>query len=69
MAPWSSLNLMGKVLAVACVINVICAIVFLKAGDYSCIFSMLMAAVCGLSTYRAKYQHINTKDINYGREE
>lgn len=69
MAPWSCLNLTGKILAVACVINVICAIIFLKAGDYSCIFSMSMAAVCGLSTFGRKYQHINTKDINEGREE
>ena len=70
MAPWSSLNFSGKFLAVCCVINMIVAIIFVTEGyGVYAIFSTLMAAYTGLSTYHSKYQHTDARDINYGREE
>ena len=69
MAPWRNLNLMGRVLVIACILNVICAVILLRANDYMCIFSTIMAAVCGLSTYQKKYQTQTAEDINERREE
>ena len=70
MAPWSVLNLGGKFLAICCVINMILAIIFVTESELMpVIFSTVMAAYCGLSTYQAKYQYKDAKEINDGREE
>ena len=67
MAPWRCLNLMGKALVIGCIINLWCAIIFIQAHSYMCIFSGCMAALCGLSTYNKKYQKQTAEDINDGK--
>jgi hypothetical protein len=64
MLPWRYLNFKGKALIVACIINILCMIVFVQAQSYMCIFSGVMAMVCGLSTYNKKYQKQSAGDIN-----
>lgn len=61
---WSDLNLGGRVLFVACLINLWIAIVLAHAGSWSCIFSAFMAAFCGLSSYNSKYKITRSEDIN-----
>ena len=55
-------------LTVCCVINTIFAIYFASNGSYYALFSIFMAAWCGIWTYHPKYQHQDAKDINDGRE-
>ncbi len=45
------------------------AVFFASKGDSFAIFSIIMAAWCGIFTYHPKYQHQDAKDINEGREE
>ena len=68
MSPWVNLNFKGKMLYVGCVLNVICAVTLAADGQILAIFSILMAAFCGLCTYSSHYQHQDAKDINDGRE-
>jgi len=67
--PWRYLNTNGKVLVVACITNVWCAVYLAHSGEWMCIFSACMAGFCGMMTYNKKYQHQDAKDINEGREE
>ncbi len=69
MLPWRDLNFQGRILLIACIINVIMAVFFASKGDSFAIFSIIMAAWCGIFTYHPKYQHQDAKDINEGREE
>ncbi len=69
MSPWRNLNNKGKMLAVACIINVIVAVILARGGSYMAVFSIIMAAWCGLWTYFPHYQHKDATDINEGREE
>lgn len=69
MSPWRNLNFSGKLLAAACIINVIVAIIQAKHGSYFAVFSIFIAAWCGMWTYHDKYQHMDSKDINEEREE
>ncbi len=69
MAPWRNLNFQGRMLVIACIINVILAIILTRQGSMIAVFSMAMAAWCGLWTYHPHYQHKDAKDINDGREE
>lgn len=55
MRRWSKLNSIGKLLWICCVLNVYVAFVLAMQGEYSSIFSIVIAAFCGLSTYRKKY--------------
>ena len=64
MVPWRYLNLGGKLLIIACLINICCMVVFVQAHSYMCIFSGFMAMFCGLSTYNKKYQKQSAEDIN-----
>ena len=68
-APWSNLNSKGKMLVIGCIINVIVAVILARGGSYMAVFSIIMAAWCGLWTYNSHYQHKDAKDINDGREE
>jgi len=61
---WSDLNLGGRVLFVACLINLWVAIVLAHAGEWSCIFSAFMAAFCGLCSYNSRYKITRAEDIN-----
>jgi hypothetical protein len=67
--PWVHLNTRGRVLAIACVTNIWCAVYLAYEGEWMCLFSAFMAAFCGIMTYSRKYQHQDAKDINEGREE
>ena len=67
-APWKNTNFKGKVLVIACVINLIVAVTLAKEGSYVAIFSIMMAAWCGLWTYHPHYQHQDAEDINQGRD-
>lgn len=49
---------------VGCIINLIVAVFLAKEGSYFAIFSIVMAAWCGMWTYHAHYQHRDAKDIN-----
>lgn len=69
MKPWHVLNSRGKCLVVACCFNVWVAVVLAMDGKWSCIFSIIVAMICGLCTYDKRYQHQDAKDINDGREE
>lgn len=69
MAPWRNLNFLGKAFALACILNIICAVVSAKEGSYWAIFSTVMAAYCGLMTYNKRYQYQDARDINDGRKE
>lgn len=61
---WSNLNTSGRVLFVACVINLWVAITLAWAGNTMCLFSAFMAAFCGLCSYNKKYQQTCSEDIN-----
>ena len=68
MLPWRDLNFQGRILLVACIINVVVAVYFASIGDSFAVFSIVMAAWCGMFTYHPKYQQQTAKDINEGRE-
>jgi len=53
---WFKLNLEGRVLYVACVINLIVAAILASDGQYAAIFSGLMAAFCNICSYNKRYQ-------------
>jgi hypothetical protein len=69
MKPWCVLNLKGKILVVACCLNLLVAVVLATEGKWSCIFSFIVAMFCGVCTYDKQYQHQDAKDINDGREQ
>jgi hypothetical protein len=62
MIPWRYLNLRGKILILCVPINIYVAIIFAMAGDYIAILPVLIAMVCGLSTYNKKYQNFNINE-------
>jgi hypothetical protein len=62
--PWRVLNNGGRILAVACVINMWIAILLAHRGEWSSIFSVVMAAFCGMMTYNKRYQYKDADDIN-----
>ena len=64
MRPWRDLNLLGRLLLICCIINVWVAIVLAVNGSLMCIFSGIMGAFCGLSTYLPRYSYMDAKDIN-----
>lgn len=55
MRRWSQLNSIGKLLWICCVLNVYISAVLAMDGETGAIYSILIAAFCGLSTYRTKY--------------
>ena len=63
-APWRNANQKGKLLIVGCVINIIVAVILARSGSYMAIFSIVMAAYCGMLTYHPHYQYQDAKDIN-----
>ena len=69
MKPWRVLNTKGKALVIACCFNVYVAVVLAMDGQWSSIFSIFIAMICGLCTYDKRNQHQDAKDINEGREE
>ena len=69
MKPWCVLNIKGKVLVVACCLNMFVAVVLAMDGKWSCIFSVIVAMFCGVCTYDEQYQHQDAKDINEKRKE
>ena len=69
MVPWRNLNTHGRCLVVACLFNTWVAVVLAMDGQWSSVFSIFVAAFCGMLTFRKKYQHQDAKDINEGREE
>lgn len=68
MRPWRVLNTNGRALAVACVINMWCAVYMAVEGSWMCVFSVVMAAFCGMMTYSKRYQHQDAQDINSSRD-
>lgn len=56
MMRWFKLNMEGRILYVACIINLIVAAVLASSGQYSAIFSGLMAAFCNICSYNERYQ-------------
>ena len=64
MVPWRYLNVHGKCLIVACLLNMWIAVVLAMDGHWSSVFSVVVAAFCGLLTYRKRYQHQDADDIN-----
>lgn len=69
MAPWRNLNFKGKVMSIGCVLNVIAAVILATEGSWLALFSITMAAWCGMWTYHTHYQYKDAKDINDGRKE
>lgn len=69
MAPWRNLNIQGRCLVVACLLNAWVAVVLAIAGQWSSIFSIFVAAFCGMLTYKKRYRHQDARDINEGRDE
>ena len=69
MSPWRNLNFKGKVMAIGCVLNAIAAVTLATQGSWLSVFSIVMAAWCGMWTYHPHYQHQDAKDINDGRKE
>ena len=69
MAPWRRLNFNGKVLAISCLVNLTIAIILALGGSAMAIFSMIIAAYCGMVTYHPRYQYQDAKDINETRQE
>lgn len=55
MRSWSKLNDKGRLLLICCVVNTWVSLVFVLDGNVVCIFSILIAMFCGLSTYNSKY--------------
>ena len=53
---WSNLNSRGKLLYVACWINLFVATTLAWSGEWMCIFSAVMAMMCSFCTYDPKYQ-------------
>lgn len=68
MKPWHVLNTRGKVLAVACCINMWVAVVLAIDGRWESVFSVAVAMICGMCTYKKRYQQLDARDINEGRE-
>jgi len=66
--PWRALNMKGKLLVVACCFNMWIAVVLATDGKWSCIFSVMVAMICGICTFDRRYQHQDAKDINEGRK-
>lgn len=69
MVSWNKLNLKGQIMVIGCIINVIIAVILAREGSYMAIFSIVMAAWCGIWTYHPHYQYKDAKDINDGRQE
>lgn len=69
MSPWRNLNFKGKLMSIGCIINVIVAVILAQKGSYMAVFSIVMAAWCGVWTYHPHYQYKDAKDINDGRQE
>ena len=67
-AGWYSLNTKGKILWVACVMNSACAMVLAFGGSPMAVFSIIMAAYCGMLTYHPRYQYQDANDINEKRK-
>jgi hypothetical protein len=63
-SPWNNLNLQGRVLVCACVINLSVAILLAVEGKMMCLFSAAMAVFCGLMSFCDKYQTIDHLKIN-----
>ncbi len=57
MAPWYILNSRGKILYVACLINLCVSVIIANAGDWTCLFSVAMALLCAINTFNTRYQH------------
>jgi hypothetical protein len=69
MAPWRILNFKGKLMVIACIINVVVAVILAREGSLAAILSIITAAWCGMWTYHTHYQHEDAKDINDGRQQ
>ena len=69
MSPWHKTNSRGKLMIVGCILNVLAAVMFATEGSWYSIFSICVAAWCGMWTYHPHYQHQDAKDINDGRKE
>ena len=63
-APWTQLNFKGKTMVVGCVINLTVSVILAWGGSYMSIFSVIMAAWCGVWTFHPNYQYHDAKDIN-----
>lgn len=64
MNQWGNLNIQGKLLYVACLINLCIALYLANVGEWMCLFSAFMAAFCGLSTYNIRYIMVDEQQIN-----
>jgi len=56
MKNWGCLNLMGKTLFGAALLNGCLAIFYAYHGHMFAVFSISMAMVCGLSTFNRRYE-------------
>ena len=66
-SPWLNLNLKGKIIAVACFVNIVVAIILAMDGKWSCIFSFSVSMFCAFCTYNDAYQYKDADDINNDR--
>lgn len=62
--PWYRLNTKGKFLYVACLLNIYSAGVTAWNGSWFCVFSVIMAAFCGMMTFQERYRHLTAQEIN-----
>lgn len=69
MSSWSNLNTRGRAMYIGCILNIIAALILANGGSYLAIFSIVMAAWCGMWTYHKHYQFQDAKDINDERKE
>lgn len=64
MMSWHRLNTKGKLLYVACLLNMYSAGVTAWKGSWFCVFSVVMAAFCGIMTYQDRFRYYTAQEIN-----
>ncbi len=64
MAPWRNLNTKGRILIIACLFNMWVAVVLAMDGLWESTFSVFIAAICGILSFKRRYQQLDARDIN-----
>jgi len=51
------------------VVNIACAVTLAFGGSSMAVFSIIMAAYCGMITFQPRYQYQDANDINEKRKQ
>ena len=68
MLPWRELNTKGRMLVIACCLNMYAAVVMAMEGSWWSVFSVCMAMFCGMMTYNTRYRIITAQEMNKTRD-